>query len=594
MQFNSLSDYCTKVFPDELGPDLYMASIPDTADFSFETDCSMQRPILLSILLLSGLIQSCKLKPAETPVSKPNILIIVADDLGFNDVGAYGGNVNTPVIDRLAEEGVLFTNFHVLPTCSPSRSSLLTGNDNHVAGIGIMSEMAYPALTKLNLHGYTGYLSNQVLTIPELLQEEYHTYMVGKWHLGEGPGKDPHDRGFEKTFILGTGGGSHWSDAKPLAPPQRMEYTSNGRIMELPSDFYSTRNYTDTLISYIASSRADGKPFMAYLSYTAVHDPLHAPKEYIDKYTGKFDDGWDQLWEERVSRMKELGILPENVDFALDTTFPKWDSFTPEQQLDLARDMEVYAAMLDYMDMSIGRVLDFLKDTGEYENTLIFFLSDNGPNGAMATTYPGNEDGAYLSKFNNSIDNRGLIDSYIATGPGWAQASAAPLKYFKTFTSEGGIRVPLIVKMPGNPSPRWSKSLVHITDIMPTILEITGISYPEEFNGNQIHPLIGKSMLPYLQGKADDIRGNTGIGYELFEMKAYIEGQWKILRLPFPLGSGEWELFNLEDDPGEQNDLSEIHPDIKERLIMKWNEYAIENSVHDHNGHYDSLYRASY
>jgi len=534
----------------------------------------------------------------ESVKGKPNILLVVADDLGYSDIAPFGGNIHTPVISGLAKEGILFSNYHVQPTCSPTRSSLLTGNDNHVAGIGIMSEMEYPELTALNLPGYQGYLSKQVVTIPEVLRENgYHTYMVGKWHLGEGPGKDPFDRGFEETFILETGGGSHWNDQKALSPYQHMAYTRNGKQVGLPEDFYSSKNYTDSLISFIEKNKADNKPFFTYLSYTAVHDPLHVPKDYIDKYKGKFDMGWDSLWVERLENLKALGIVSKEVNkFSKNPQIPAWQSLPQDIKNGFARDMEVYAGMLEYLDMSIGRVFDYLKKEGMYSNTLIIFMSDNGANGAMATLYPGNEDGKYLSTFDNSLDNRGLKNSYIETGPGWAQASSAPFRYFKSFASEGGIKVPLIVKMPGNTvnQGQWNHGFIHVTDIMPTILEITGAKYPESYNGNSIHPLIGESIMPVLNGDSVTVHTNDGFGWELFEMKAYIKGNWKLLRLPQPFGTGSWELYDLKNDPAETTDLSAEFPEVKAHLIEEWNKYAQQNEVYDHQGHFDALYRKNY
>lgn len=549
------------------------------------------------IAMLSACNQSSKQKEAASP-SKPNILIIVADDLGYSDIGPFGGNIETPVINDLAKQGMLFSGFHVLPTCSPTRSALLTGNDNHVAGLGIMGEMDYPALHDLHLPGYSAELSQQVVTIPEVLKANgYHTYMTGKWHLGEGPGHDPYDRGFEETFILGTGGGSHWNDSKPLAPLQHMAYTRNGHVVELPQDFYSTRNYTDSMLRFIDSNKGDGKPFFAYLSYTAVHDPLHAPKTYIDKYKGRFNMGWDSLWTLRLKNLQALGLVSKDAtNFMRSPAIPEWDKLSPHEKEDFARDMEVYAAMLDYMDMSIGRLFDYLKQINLYENTMIIFMSDNGANGAMATAYPGNADGKYLGSFNNKPDNRGLQNSYIEMGPGWAQASSAPYRLFKGFAAEGGIKAPLIVKMPGhmNNAGQWNKNFFHVTDIMPTILQLTGAAYPRQNNGKDIHPLIGKSMLPVLRGDSATIHSNDGMGWELFEMKAYIKGNWKILRLPQPFGTGQWQLFDLEKDPGETTDISGKHPEIKADLIRSWEAYASHNDVFDHKGHFDSVYRKSY
>ncbi|OGU66309.1 MAG: hypothetical protein A2W30_03370 [Ignavibacteria bacterium RBG_16_36_9] len=557
--------------------------------------------IFISLLAVTVLaITSCNQQTdkEKSIAIKPNVIIILADDLGYSDIAPFGGNIQTPILNNFAKEGMLFSNFYVQPTCSPTRSSLLTGNDNHVAGLGIMSEMDYPELHALNLPGYSGELSNQVVTIPELLRDNgYHTYMTGKWHLGEGQGKDPFDRGFEETFILGTGGGSHYNDKKPLSLLQQMDYTRNGKPIELPEDFYSSKAYTDSMIHFIDKNKSDQKPFFAYLSYTAAHDPLHAPKEYIEKYKGKFDMGWDSLWVMRLNNLKALGIVPKALNkFEKNPAIPKWEMLSLEQKEDFARDMEVYAAMIDYMDMCIGRVFDYLKKEELYDNTMIIFMNDNGANGAMATSYPGNADGKYLNTFSNTLDNRGLQNSYIETGPGWAQASSSPFRFFKSFTTEGGIKAPLIIKMPGQMenAGQWNSSLIHITDFMPTLLELTGATYPQKYRDNDIHPYIGKSFLPVLNGDSTSVHSNDGMGWELFEMRAYIKGNWKILRLPQPMGTGEWQLYDLEKDPAETIDLSAKFPDIKEKLVNEWNDYARQNEVYDHRGHFDSLYRKSF
>ncbi|HWS00264.1 MAG TPA: arylsulfatase, partial [Prolixibacteraceae bacterium] len=498
----------------------------------------------------------------------------------------------------LAKQSIAFSNFHVQATCSPTRSSLLTGNDHHIAGLGIMSEMDYPELHALNLPGYAGELSRQVVTIPEILSENgYHTYMAGKWHLGEGPGKDPFDRGFQETFILGNGGGSHWNDKKALSPLQKMDYTRNGVHVELPVEFYSTTAYTDSMIRFIDKNKSDKKPFFGYLSYTAVHDPLHAPKEYIEKYKGKFDMGWDSLWTERLHNLQLLGIVPKDMTkFSRNPAIPNWENLSPGLKAEFARDMEVYAAMLDYMDMSIGRLFEYFKKEGLYDNTMIVFMSDNGANAATAGTYPGNEDGKYHASFDNSHDNRGLQNSYVETGAGWAQASTSPFRFFKSFTSEGGIKAPLLIKLPGEmkEAGKWNKSFVHVTDLMPTMLELAGATYPKQFKGHEIHPYIGKSLLPVLVGDSVSIHTGDGQGWELFEMKAYIKGKWKILRLPQPMGTGEWQLYDLETDPAETTDLSAQFPEIKQNLVNDWNDYAKKNEVYDHKGHFDTLYRKSF
>lgn len=527
----------------------------------------------------------------ENKTTKPNIILLVADDLGYSDIGPFGGDISTPALDKLATEGLLFSNFHVLPTCSPTRSVLLTGIDNHIAGLGVMGEASYPALKELP--GYSGHLSDQVITIPEILKNNgYHTYMAGKWHLGEEKGQIPSDRGFERSFALLQGGGSHYADQKPLSPPQVMDYRVNGqKLAELPADFYSTRNYTDTLIAYIDKNKADQKPFFIYASFTAPHDPLQAPEEYINKYKGKFDMGWDSLRTIRLNSLKTPGIVPQEINSFAPSGIPEWKTLNAIQKEEFARDMEVYAAMVDYLDMSIGRIIDYLKQQGLYDNTMILFMSDNGANGIMATTYPGNDDGVYLGSFNNALENRGLPNSFVEMGPGWAQASSSPFRLFKSFTSEGGIKAPLIIKMPAgvNNTGQWNKSFIHVSDIVPTVLALAEATYPQESDGKAVKQPIGKSILPLLKGEVTEVHTGEGMGWELFERKAYIKGNWKILRLPEPFGKGDWALYNLETDPGESNDLSLQFPAKRDSLINGWLQYAKENDLVDHKGYYDKL-----
>lgn len=364
-----------------------------------------------------------------------------------------------------------------------------------------------------------------------------------------------------------------------------MIYTRSGKVVEeLPEDFYSTRYYTDIMLDLIDRNRADGKPFFAYLSYTAPHDPLHAPREYIDRYKGKYDEGWDVLREKRLQRLVDLGIMPEGV-----TPFPRlpsvkaWDAMTEDERSEAARDMEVYAAMVDYLDEQIKRILDYLREIGEYDNTVIIFFSDNGANGAPRTAYPGQTD-EFLDSFDNSLENRGLVNSYIEMGPGWAQASMTPSRMFKVFTSEGGIRSPFLIKLPGTMSNAgtMNHSFFHVRDIMPTILDLANIEHSEEFQGRTVRPMQGKSVLELWEGKTRSAyAGADQVGYELFGLKAFFAGEWKVLWMPVPFGKGEWELFNLKTDPGEVNDLSGRHPERVASMVAMWEQYKKDNGVLD-------------
>ena len=549
--------------------------------------------VLMNLALITGVfypLSDHQISKAASAVQaakpeRPNILLIVADDMGYSDIGPFGGEIATPTLDSLAQEGLRLANFHVLASCSPSRSVLLSGMDNHRAGLGTMSEMM-SGDTK-GKPGYEGHLNHRVAALPEVLKANgYRTYMVGKWHLGEDETTVPHARGFDETFVLVDGGGSHWADRKWVTPTVPMSYSRNGKEVEsLPEDFYSSKNYTDAMIDWLKRDQGNDQPFFGYLAYTAPHDPLHAPQEFIDKYKGVYDGGWDNLRGKRLQRLKELGIIGKNAKpFPRLPTVEAWDELPEEERAMAARDMEVYAAMVDYMDGQIKRVIDQLKASGEYENTLIIFFSDNGANGSSLMNYPGQTE-EYVSTFDNRLENRGLENSLIDQGPGWAQASMTPSRMYKGFTAEGGIRSPLLVKLPGNMANAGSinQSFLHIRDIMPTILDAAGIKQPgEHFAGRPVQPIQGNSVLPLLEGReAETEPGVNEVGYELFGMKAFIEGHWKALWMPSPNGTGEWELFDLKQDPGELNDLGKKHPQKLEELVARWEQYEEENGVLD-------------
>ena len=529
----------------------------------------------LSYLLILLTLSACSLQEEKSKLvdKRPNILLLVADDMGLSDIGPFGSEIHTPAIDKLAEQGTLLSSFHVLPTCSPSRSVLLTGVDNHLAGLGAMGEMTSPK--QKGKPGYEGHLNKTVAALPELLSNSgYHTYMVGKWHLGEEEGFKPINRGFEQTFALLNGGASHWADQGQVTPTELVAYSQNGKkIEDLPEDFYSTKNYTDHLLKWLEADKADDKPFFAYVAYTAPHDPLHAPQEYIDKYKGTYDQGFDWLRNARYQRLKELGIISEDVE-----RFPwngvKWEDLSEEEQRKAAREMEVYAAMIDYMDNQISRIFNWLEKSGKMDNTMIVFISDNGANGGSIADYPGQTE-EFLSSFDNSIDNIGLPNSLTDMGPNWASASMSPYRLFKGFTSEGGIKAPCVIKLPKEieSNQLMIHSFTHISDLMPTFLELANARHPSLEN-QAIPPMMGKSLIPLLTGKTDTIHLNEGVGYELHGRSAYFKDEWKIVHLSVPFGNGEWQLYNLNDDPTEINDLSNEYPEKRKELIAAWNEYS--------------------
>lgn len=520
-----------------------------------------------------GVLLACQSNPDQIEKERPNILLIVADDMGLSDIGPFGSEIQTPAINKLAEEGSLFSNFHVLPTCSPSRSVLLAGVDNHIAGLGAMHEML--TTKQMGKPGYEGYINKSVAVLPEILNKSgYHTYMVGKWHLGEEEGFKPIDRGFEQTFALLGGGGSHWSDQKWVTPTVPVEYSKNGKhVSDLPEDFYSTKDYTDHLLEWLQKDNDDNKPFFAYVAYTAPHDPLHAPAAYIEKYRGTYDKGFDWLRNERYQKLVELGLISENTK-----QFPwngiSWNDLSIEEQSIAAREMEVYAAMIDYMDFQISRIIQWLEEAGKLDNTMVVFISDNGANGGLLKDYPGQTD-EYLSSFDNSLDNIGLKNSLTDMGPNWASASMAPFRLFKGFTTEGGIKAPCIIKPPKGiaSKPSVIQSFTHISDLMPTFLELSNTKHPSTVN-KSMPPMMGSSMMGLITGETKEIHTNEGVGYELHGTRAFFKDEWKIVNLSVPFGNGEWQLYNLQNDASEANDLSDEFPEKRNELIDGWNEYS--------------------
>ena len=515
--------------------------------------------------------------------SRPNILLIVADDLGYSDVGAFGSEIATPNIDALAAEGLMLTQFHVSPNCGPTRGAMMTGVDPHRAGMGGNHEVAAP--NQKGQPGYEGYLRKDVVTIAELLQDAgYHTYMTGKWHLGA-DSNNPASRGFEKSFALLNGAASHWADQGAIIPGATTRYVSDGRIVdELPDDFYSSSWYTDQLISYIESADGDEAPFFAYLSFTAPHNPLHVPREYIDKYRGRFDQGWDELANERFARLRGLGLVSDSQDPQPRPEWVMaWDELSPEQQAARARDMEIYAGMIDYLDESVGRLLEHLRQSGDYDNTLIVFMSDNGPSRTSIQDYLaiGGEGGEFFNNFDNSLDNKGSPGSSTDIGPGWAYAAATPLRLFKGYVAQGGIQVPAVIKLPGNSANAGNRTdhFVHVMDLMPTFLSVAGADYPDVYNGESIVPLQGKSLMPLLNGESSIEASPRELGWSAYGMDAYRQGTWKVLRLPEPYGNGDWQLYDLAADPGELHDLASKFPVRAEALARAWEAYAESNGV---------------
>jgi arylsulfatase len=500
--------------------------------------------------------------------------------MGYSDIGAFGSEIATPTIDALADAGIKMTNFYVGPTCSPTRSMLMSGNDNHVAGLGNMNEALTP--NQAGQPGYEGYLNDRVISVASLLRKSgYHTYMAGKWHLGEQPEHDPSKRGFEKSFTLLEGGASHFDDEWMMYANYTPTYRENGVRTHLPSGFYSTEFYTDKTIQYI-DEQSDDAPFFAYLSFTAVHDPLHLPDDWLDRYAGQYSMGYNRLRKQRLSRMKKLGIVPDSTKLGPWLQMvPRWDDLSTEQRTAEARRMELYAAMVSNIDFHMGRLIAYLENSGKIDNTLIIFFSDNGANGAEMHMYPETDEAWVERNSDNGFSNWGRRGSRIAQGAGWAQASSTPFRLFKAFIAEGGIRSPLI--MSGPPLAHSGKTLdalAHVMDIAPTLLNIAGTTYPSSNDNGGLVPQRGKSLMPLLTAQTSSIRGaNDYLAWEFFDWHAVRTAAWKATWIREPFGASDWELFDMTIDPGESNDVAGQYPDVIQDLADKWNVYADEVGV---------------
>ncbi|KAJ5341373.1 hypothetical protein N7541_010497, partial [Penicillium brevicompactum] len=542
--------------------------------------------------------------------ARPNFLVIVADDLGFSDISPYGGEIQTPSLARLAKEGIRMTNFHTASACSPTRSMLFSGTDNHIAGLGQMAEFMRSFGDYFeDKPGYEGYLNWRVAALSEILQDSgYHTMMSGKWHLGLTKELAPCSRGFDKNFSLLPGASNHYNyepqldDGEFKAPCLNtdgfwMEGSEKlNRSTDLPADFYSTKTFTDKMLGFLKgrTEEESQKPFFAYLPYTAPHWPLQAPREIVEKYAGMYDDGPDALTQKRLRRLKELGLVGEDVEHSppVGILGKSWEEMSAEERKLSARKMEVFAAMVEVLDTNIGRVLDHLESTGELENTFVLFMSDNGAEGAALEALPlmGGERmmGDIIKKYyNNTLDNIGDPDSFVWYGARWACAATAPSRGFKCWVTEGGIRCPCVIRYPSFQAKpdEITNSFTTVMDILPTILELAGVAHPgTRFRGREVVVPRGRSWVSHLSSgelkKTSVHKEDVHIhGWELFGQRAIREGKWKAVWIAKPRGKDDWELYDVESDPSELKDLAEGRQDVLGRLIQHWEQYYAETGM---------------
>lgn len=524
-------------------------------------------------LLALGL-GACGLSDDSTPVdssARSNVLVILADDLGYSDLGAFGSEIRTPHLDALAGEGQILTNLHVTQLCSTTRAELLTGADHHLVGIGSLVDLKMPYQD--DKPGYEGQFNDRARTLAQLLRDRgYRTLMAGKWHLGT-PG--PELWGFERSFALDglLGYANNFGATPGLENSADPVYFEDGAAASLPSGKFNTDHYVDKLIEYIDGGRPGGgrKPFFAYLAVQTPHWPLQAPDVYLERYRGVYDVGYEAIRDARIERQKQLGIIAAdfepNVGSAAGTPgygvpgpllHRPWSLLLPAEQAQEARTMEVFAGMVENLDDNVGRLLAHLKRIGEYDNTLVVFLSDNGADG---NGYPIPPSG----HLDNALANYGRQGSFLYRSVGWGTAGAAPFRQFKGFTGEGGISSPTLVKLPhGIGAPGPVHALSSVLDLAPTILELAGIGDPgARYQGREVAPLEGRSLLPLLRGEVAQAHDDESVFVgEVYNHRYVRRGPWKISRTdsaPFAAGlvsNQDWQLYKVDTDRGETQVLA--------------------------------------
>ena len=508
---------------------------------------------------------------------RPNILLIVADDLGYADLGVFGGDISTPNIDQLARSGLLFTRFHTAVMCAPTRAMLLSGNENHIAGVG--SQSGGTGIFE-NQFGYEGYLTDRVIPFPVLLQDAgYHTYIAGKWHLGRTKETSPAGKGFEQSWVMEDGAGNHYNDVS-LFENDSSTYRENGELVNYPQGEYSTEFYTNKLLEYIEGNLNDGKPFFAFAALTTPHWPLQVPQEF-DNYRGRYNIGYDSLRQIRFKSLRKAGIIPDNAKFPKRLeNIPLWNELSEEQKKIESRKMELYSAMVENLDYHVGRMVQFLKERKVFENTLIIFMSDNGAAGEDYYNIL-SEDSELYRYYDNSYENMGKPNSFISYGPQWAMAGAAPFNRYKTYPTEGGISAPLIMSGAGiHVNGEISHEYLTVMDLAPTFLEIARTEYPGNHNSQNPKPLAGVSLLTYLNGEGKIIHDDNYVTYHEHRLRFYIrKGDWKLVSITQPVREEDFQLYNLAVDLAESKDLKKEFPEVFHDLLSEWNKYREETKI---------------
>jgi len=516
---------------------------------------------------ISIVLFSCSDAQEQVVDKQPNIILIMADDMGYSDIGCYGGEIETPNLDALAENGVRFSQFYNAARCCPTRAALLTGLYPHQAGVGKMISHS----ERKAFSPYQGYLASHSVTMAEVLKSSgYDTYMSGKWHVGEFRPHWPVDRGFDQHYGLISGAMNYFNIEKGKNKNVNREFAINDSlIVPQEENFYATDAFTDKAVEMLKTHQGKSNPFFLYLAYNAPHWPLHAHEKDIRKYLGKYMKGWDHLRKTRYESLLETGIINER-NTELSPSHPEaadWDSLSEEKKQEMDRKMAVYAAQVECLDRNIGRLIDYLKGTGEFDNTVIMFLSDNGAS---------HEQGALGKNFRKDLTGEiGTEDSYHSYGLSWANASNTPFRLFKVFNHEGGIATPFIVHWPRGIKEKGSinHQVAHVMDLLPTFIDLTGANYPDTVNGIPILPLQGMSLLSFLEG--NELVERT-LYWEHENNRALRKGNWKLVK---SRDKDNWELYDMSTDRTELNNLFETHRKKADSLLMMYRKWAEDIGV---------------
>jgi arylsulfatase len=533
----------------------------------------------------AGLVLSPWVAPDGAAAERPNIVLIMADDMGFSDIGPYGSEIDTPTLDRLAAGGLRFSQFYNAARCCPTRASLMTGLYPHQAGVGgMMSDRGVP--------GYRGDLNDECVTIAEVLgQSGYGTYMAGKWHLTKrtapatDDGKDnwPLQRGFDRFYGTIAGAGDYYNPATLT--------DGNTPVASVPDDYYYTEAIGDRAAGYIADHAQNDpeSPFFLYTAFTAPHWPLHAPPGAIARYDGRYDAGWNALRKERYERLKQSGLIPDRwalpkrgtpVEGWPATPVPAWDDLGRQERRWYRRAMEVYAAQVELMDRGIGRIVSTLEHAGELDNTLLLFLSDNG---GCAEQLSASWAGPETTRDGRSVTVEGKDtlpgppDTFMSYEKGWANASNTPFRLYKHWTHEGGIASPLIAHWPEQilqGGGQIVREPSHLIDVMATAVDVSGACYPDRYDGHDIRPMEGRSLRPVFRG--DSISRTTPIFWEHERNRAVREGKWKLVSAA---GGSSWALFDMEADRTETNDRADEHPERVTQMAERYDRWAKRTHV---------------